>query len=88
MAETWDKEKIEQLPPGTKRYAILEGRLMPEPEGLRYKLSRLISSTNSFDTARSRALKYCRRGTNVIVIDTKMAALIGNMWMLAQELVK
>lgn len=88
MAEVWDKEKLEQLPSGTKRYAILEGRLHVEPEGLRYKLTRLITSTNDFGTARSRAIKYHRRGTNVVILDTKMAALIGNLWMISQELVK
>ena len=88
MPKVWDEEQIKQLPPGTKRYAILKGRLHATPEGLRYKLSLLLSSTNNFGTAKSRAIKYFRRGTNVVIIDVKMAALISNLWMISQELVK
>lgn len=73
-----DAEKL------TGRYLIVEGRLL---ETGKYKLDRAISATDSFNTARSRALRWFRKGKDIVIIDRKAAALIGNLWMLKKELI-
>jgi len=81
----WSEDVIKNLPEEAKRYALMEGRLEHAPD-VKYKMIRMISSTNNFDTARNRAVRLCKQGTNVIILDTKMGALIGNMWMISKEL--
>jgi len=66
------------------RYMIVEGRLLRTGK---YRLDKVISATNSFNTARSRALRWFRKGKDIIIIDRKATALIGNLWMLKEELV-
>lgn len=82
----WSEDVIENLPE-SKRYVLMEGRLEHSPKAT-YKMTRMISSTDNFDTARNRAVRLCKRGTNVVILDTKMGALIGNMWMISKELEK
>lgn len=68
----------------TGRYMIVEGRLLKTGK---YELDKAISATNSFNTARSRALRWFRKGKDIVIIDRKAAALIGNLWMLKEELI-
>jgi len=80
----WSEDVIKNLPEA-KRYALMEGRLEHAPKAT-YKMTRMISSTDNFDTARNRAVRLCKQGTNVVILDTRMNALIGNMWMISKEL--
>jgi hypothetical protein len=81
----WSEDIVKNLPPEAKRYVLMEGRLEHAPKAT-YKMTRMISSTDNFDTARNRAVRLCKQGTNVVILDTKMGALIGNMWMISKEL--
>jgi predicted homoserine dehydrogenase-like protein len=67
------------------RYMIAEGRLLVTGK---YRFERVISATDSFKVARTRALRWFRKGKNIIIVDRKAAAIVGNLWMLSEELIK
>ena len=82
----WTEEDLVQADSKTLkgRYMIVEGRLLPTGK---YKLDKAISATDSFNTARSRALRWFRKGKDIVIVDRKSSALIGNLWMIKRELI-
>ena len=65
------------------RYKIHLGRIHL---GGKYKIGKMIASSNCFDDVRRTAYHLFRAGAIVLVIDTKVGALIGNLWMLTKEI--
>jgi hypothetical protein len=68
-----------------KRYAIHKGRIHL---GGKYKIGEQVATTDHFIVARRDAYRLFREGVNVLIIDRRMGAIVGNLWMIATEIVK
>ena len=68
-----------------RRYVIHLGRIHL---GGKYKVGAQVSAFSNFDNARKEAYKLFRDGKSVLIIDRKMGAIIGNLWMLTKEIVE
>lgn len=82
----WKEEDLVQADAErlTGRYLIVEGRLLKTGK---YKLDKAISATDLHHVARSRALRWFRKGKDIVIIDRKVSAIVGNLWMLNKELI-
>lgn len=80
-----EKDLAEITPVAVYRYALYVGKFVPKPRPT-YKFHSFISSSPDLDTIRKRAAKHFKLGKDLIIVDTKKPALIGNLWAIKEEL--
>jgi uncharacterized protein (DUF1786 family) len=78
-----DSKGLSELDPKGARYMLVEGRLHL---GGTYKLIRVLERTDYFPRARKRAHALFKQGTNIVIVDSQVSAIIGSLWIIREEL--
>lgn len=78
------KKGISDLDPKGMRYMLVEGRLHL---GGTYKMERVLERVSNFTRARKRAHALFKQGKDVIIVDARVAAIVGNLWMIREEII-